>query len=51
MLPSEFLSMTLYATGGSGLGRFLTTERHLANLNKVAAGLIVLVAALMLFRI
>ena len=51
MLPSEFLSMTLYATGGSGLRRFLTTERHLANLNKVAAGLMVLVAALMLFRI
>ena len=51
MLPSEFLSMTLYATGGSGLRRFLTTERRLANLNKVAAGLMVLVAALMLFRI
>ena len=51
MLPSEFLSMTLYATVGSGLRRFLTTERHLANLNKVAAGLIVLVAALMLFKI
>ena len=51
MLPSEFLSMTLYATGGSGLRRFLSTERHLANLNKVAAGLMVLVAALMLFKI
>ena len=51
MLPSEFLSMTLYATGGSGLRRFLTTERHLANLNKVAAGLMVLVAALMLVKI
>ena len=51
MLPSEFLSMTLYATGGSGLRRFLSTDRHLANLNKVAAGLMVLVAALMLFRI
>jgi len=51
MLPSEFLSMTLYATGGSGLRRFLTTERHLANLNKVTAGFIVLVAALMLFKI
>ena len=43
--------MTLYSTGGSGFRRFLTTERHLANLNKVAAGLMVLVAALMLFRI
>jgi threonine/homoserine/homoserine lactone efflux protein len=51
MLPSEFLSMTLYATGGGGLRRFLTTERHLANLNKIAAGLMVLVATLMLFKI
>ncbi len=51
MLPSEFMSMTLYAKGGSGLRRFLTTEQHLANLNKVAASLMVLVAALMLFRI
>lgn len=51
ILPSEFLSMTLYATGGSGLRRFLSTDRHLRNLNKVAAGLMVLVAALMLFRI
>ena len=43
--------MTLYATGGNGLRRFLTSERHLANLNKVAAGLMVLVAELTLFRI
>ena len=50
-LPSEFLSMTLYATGGSGLRRFLTTDAHLAKLNKLAAGLMVLVAALMLARI
>ena len=51
MLPSEFLSMTLYATGGSGLQRFLTTDAHLAKLNKLAAGLMVLVAALMLVRV
>ena len=51
MLPSEFLSMTLYATGGSGLRRFFTTDAHLATLNKLAAGLMVLVAALMLVRI
>ena len=51
MLPSEFLSMTLYATGGTGVRRLFTTERDLANLNKVAAGFMVLVAALMLFRI
>ena len=51
MLPSEFLSMTLYATGGSGLRRFLTNNAHLNKLNKLAGGLIVLVAALMLVRI
>ena len=51
MLPSEFLSMTLYATGGSGLRRLLSTDAHLAKLNKLAAGLMVLVAALMLVRI
>ena len=51
MLPSEFLSMTLYATGGSGLRRFLTNDAHLDKLNKLAAGLMVLVAALMLVRI
>ena len=51
MLPSEFLSMTLYATGGSGLRRFLTTDQHLANLNKLAAALMVLVALLMLINL
>ena len=51
ILPSEFLSMTLYATGGSGLRLFLTTDAHLAKLNKLAAGLMVLVAALMHARI
>ena len=51
MLPSEFLSMTLYATGGSGLRQFLSTDARLAKLNKLAAGLMVLVAALMLVRI
>ena len=51
MLPSEFLSMTLYATGGSGLRRFLTTDQYLANLNKVAAALMVLVAKLMLINL
>ena len=51
MLTSEFQSMTLDAKGGSGLRRLLNTERHLANLNKVAAGLMMMVAALMRFRI
>ena len=51
MLPSEFLSMTHYATGARDVRRLLTSERHLANLHKAAAGLMVLVTALMLFRI
>ena len=51
MLPSELLSMTLYATSGSGLRRFLRTDQHLANLNKVAAALMVLVVLLMLINI
>ena len=51
MLPSEFISMTPYATGGSGFRRFLTADAYLARLNKLAAGLMVMVAALMLARI
>lgn len=51
MLPSELLSMTLYATSGSGLRRFLRTDQHLANLNKVAAALMMLVVLLMLINI
>ena len=51
MLPSESLRLTSYVTGRSGVTRLFTTEGDLANLNKVAAGLMVLVAALMLFRI
>ena len=51
MLPSELLSMTLYATSGSGLRRFLRTDQHLANLNKVAAALMVLVVLLMFINI
>jgi len=51
ILPSEFLSMSLYASGGSGLRRLLSSEKHLAALNKVAAGLMVLVAILVLIKI
>jgi threonine/homoserine/homoserine lactone efflux protein len=51
ILPSEFLSMSLYASGGSGLRRLLTSEKHLAMLNKLAAGLMVLVALLVLVKI
>ena len=50
ILPSEFLSMSLYASGGSGLRRLLTSEKHLAMLNKLAAGLMVLVALLVLVK-
>ena len=51
ILPSEFLSMSLYASGGSGLRQLLSSENHLATLNKIAASLMVLVATLMLVRI
>lgn len=51
ILPSEFLSMSLYASGGSGLRRLLSSEKHLAMLNKVAAGFMVLVAMLVLIKI
>ena len=51
ILPSEFLSMSLYASGGSGLRRLLTSEKHLAMLNKLAAVLMVLVALLVLVKI
>ncbi len=51
ILPSEFLSMSLYASGGSGVRRLLSSEKHLAALNKVAAGLMVLVAILVLIKI
>ena len=51
MLPSELISMTFYATSGSRIRRLLTTDAHLAKLNKLAAGLMVTVAALMLVKI
>jgi homoserine/homoserine lactone efflux protein len=51
ILPSEFLSMSLYASGGSGLRRLLSSEKHLAMLNKIAAALMVLVAMLVLVKI
>ena len=51
ILPLEFLSMSLYASGGSGLRRLLSTEKHMATLNKIAEGLMVLVAMLVLIKI
>ena len=43
--------MSLYASGGSGLRQILSSAKHLATLNKIAASLMVLVATLMLVKI
>jgi len=51
ILPSEFLSMSLYASGGSGLRRFLSSPEQLSRLNRIAAILMVLVAALMFSKL
>ena len=51
MLPSEFMSITLYAAGGGDLRRLLMTDALLAKLNKVAAALMVLAATLVLIKI
>jgi len=46
MLVTEFLSMSLYATGGKWLGRILGEDKNLALLNKFAALLMVAVSIL-----
>ena len=51
MLPSEFLFMSLYASGGSALRRLLNSDQQLARLNKISAMLMVLVAALVLTKL
>ena len=51
MLPSEFLIMSLYASGGSALRRLLNSDQQLARLNKISAMLMVLVAALVLTKL
>ncbi len=51
MLPSEFLFMSLYASGGSALRRLLNSDQQLARLNKISAALMVLVAALVLTKL
>jgi len=51
MLPSEFLFMSLYASGGSGLRRLLSNDKQLARLNKISATLMVFVAALVLTKL
>jgi len=50
MLTSEFLFMNLYASGGSGLRRLLTSEQQLVRLNKISAALMVSVALLVLTK-
>lgn len=50
-LPSEFLFMSLYASGGSGLRRLLSSDQQLARLNKLSATLMVLVALLVLTKL
>ena len=51
ILPSEFLFMSLYASGGSALRRLLNSDQQLARLNKISATLMVLVAALVLTKL
>ena len=51
MLPSEFLFMSLYASGGSAVRRLLNSDQQLARLNKISAALMVLVAALVLTKL
>ena len=51
MLPSEFLFMSLYASGGSGLRRLLSSDQQLARLNKISATFMVLVAVLVLIQL
>ena len=51
MLPSEFLFMSLYTSGGSALRRLLNSDQQLARLNKISAALMVLVAALVLTKL
>ena len=48
---SEFLFMSLYASGGSGLRRLLSSDQQLARLNKVSATFMVLVAVLVLIQL
>ena len=51
LLPSEFLFMSLYASGGSGLRRLLSSDQQLARLNKLSAALMVLVALLVMTKL
>jgi threonine/homoserine/homoserine lactone efflux protein len=43
--------MSLYASGGSGLRRLLSSDQQLARLNKLSAALMVLVALLVMTKL
>jgi homoserine/homoserine lactone efflux protein len=44
ILISEFICMTLYATGGKTLARYLTKNNKISHLNKISACLMMIVA-------
>jgi homoserine/homoserine lactone efflux protein len=44
ILISEFICMTLYATGGKTLARYLTKKNKISHLNKVSACLMMIIA-------
>ncbi|MBA6233902.1 LysE family translocator [Colwellia sp. MB3u-28] len=44
ILMSEFICMTLYATGGKTLARYLTKNNKISHLNKISACLMMIVA-------
>jgi threonine/homoserine/homoserine lactone efflux protein len=44
MLSTEFLSMTLYATGGQWLATRLSNDSGLLSVNRIAAGILFLAA-------
>jgi threonine/homoserine/homoserine lactone efflux protein len=48
ILLSEFICMTLYATGGKTLARYLTKNNKISHLNKISACLMFIVAVWLL---
>ena len=44
ILISEFICMTLYATGGKSIAKVLTKRNNVQLLNKISGSLLVLVA-------
>jgi len=49
ILFSEFICMSLYATGGKTLARYLTKSNKISHLNKISACLMMMVALWLLF--